>query len=56
MTQADLNRAVAAVTGETIETIAQQGFGLVEMPPLERDALVYDWDEQDARSFGEICD
>jgi hypothetical protein len=56
MTQADLNRAVAAATGETVETIARQGFGFIEMPPVERDALVFDWDEQDARLFGEICD
>jgi len=53
MNQADLNRAVAAATGEMVETIAQQGFGFIEVPQVERDPLVFDWDSQDARSFGE---
>jgi hypothetical protein len=56
MTQADLNRAVAAATGETVETIARQGFGFIEMPPMERDPLVFDWDDEDARLLGAICD
>jgi hypothetical protein len=56
MTQADLNRAVAAATGETVERIAHHGFGFIEMPPLERDPLVFDWDSQDARLLGAICD
>jgi len=56
MTQADLNRAVAAATGETVKMIARQGFGFVEMPPLERDPLVFDWDDEDARLLAAICD
>ena len=56
MTQADLNRAVATATGETVETIAHQGFGFIEMPPMERDPLVFDWDDQDARLLGSTFD
>jgi hypothetical protein len=56
MTQADLNRAVAAATGETVQRIAREGFGFIEMPPLERDPLAYDWDDEDARLLGAICD
>lgn len=41
MTQSQLNRAVARVTGEAVRTIRRQGFSFVPMPsddlPLERD-------------------
>jgi hypothetical protein len=50
MTQADLNRAVAAATGETVELISRQGFGFIEA--ADREPLVYDWDDQDARLLG----
>jgi hypothetical protein len=56
MTQADLNRAVAAATGETVETIARHGIEFIEMPPLERVPLVYDWDDEDARLLGATFD
>ena len=56
MTQADLNRAVAVATGETVETIARQGFGFVEAPPVDRDPLVFDWDDEDARLLGATFD
>ena len=56
MTQADLNRAVAAATGETVEMISRHGFGYIESPPLERDPLVFDWDDQDARLLGTTFD
>jgi len=56
MTQAELNRAVAGATGESVETITRRGFSFVEVPPRERDPLAYDWDEQDARQLGAICD
>ena len=56
MTQADLNRAVAAATGEAVETIARQGFGIIDMPLMERDPLVFDWDDQDARLLGTVFD
>jgi hypothetical protein len=50
MTQADLNRAVAEITGETVELISRQGFGFVEAP--DREPLVFDWDDADARLLG----
>jgi len=56
MTQAELNRAVTHATGETVETIARHGFGYVAAPPLDRDPLVFDWDDEDARLLGAICD
>ena len=52
MTQPDLNRAVAAATGETVETISHHGFAFVEAPPVNRDPQVYDWDDEDARLLG----
>lgn len=65
MNQADLNRAVAQVTGESISTIKRLGFLLAEPSDcLDREAdeqspHVIDWDEleaqramQDTRSRG----
>jgi len=49
MTQADLNRAVAAATGETVGTIAEMGFVPLTATPVEREPLVVDWDELDVR-------
>ena len=48
MTQADLNRAVAAATGETVRTIAEMGFVPLTAAPIEREPLVVNWDELDA--------
>ena len=45
MTQRDLDRQVARATGETVSTIRNMGFGLVEMPDPE--PLIVDWDELD---------
>ena len=56
MTQADLNRAVADATGETVESIARQGFSLIEVPPIEREPLIFDWDCEDARLLGATFD
>ena len=56
MTQADLNRAVAAATGETVETIDHQGFGFIEMPQQQREPLIFDWDDEDARLLGATFD
>ena len=52
MTQQELNRAVAAVTGEAVGTIAGMGFvpltrGPIEVEP-DREPLVVDWDEAEA--------
>ena len=45
MTQNDLNRAVAAATGETVKTIAEMGFVPLSGIPIEREPLVVDWDQ-----------
>ena len=45
MTQADLNRAVAKATGESVREIARRGFGLLTPDPVEAEPLVADWDE-----------
>ena len=49
MTQAELNRAVARATGETVSTIAAMGFVPLTHIPIEREPLVVDWDELDAQ-------
>ncbi len=49
MTQAELNRAVARATGETVKTIAEMGFVPLTPTPIEREPLVVDWDALDAR-------
>jgi len=47
MTQAELNRAVAAATGETVRTVAEMGFVPLTEGPVEREPLTADWDEVD---------
>ncbi len=51
MTQAELDRAVAAKTGESVDTISQRGFVLLTPSPIEREPdwepLTMDWDEVD---------
>lgn len=52
MQQADLNRAVARATGETVSTIKQLGFSFEEIDELDGDPtvpLVMDWDAYDAQ-------
>ena len=39
-----------------VEMISRHGFGYIESPPLERDPLVFDWDDQDARLLGTTFD
>lgn len=50
MTQAELNREVASVTGESMGTIRDIGFVPLNHIPYERDRepLVVDWDDLDA--------
>ena len=50
MTQAELDRAVAEATGESVRTIVRHGFVLLTAGPVEREPLVIDWDELDAGS------
>ena len=45
MSQADLERELAAETGESISTIRRHGFQFVEVPDLK--PLVVDWDQLD---------
>jgi histidyl-tRNA synthetase len=56
MTQPDLNRAVAVITGDFVSVIDEHGFGFVEVPVIERDPLFYDGDDADARAFGSTFD
>jgi hypothetical protein len=48
MTQAELDRAVAEATGESVHTISRRGFVLLTPDPIDREPLVTDWDELDA--------
>ena len=58
MKQADLNRAVARATGESISTIKRLGF-LIDDPdhidPLDPGPAVVDWDELQARRVEPFC-
>jgi uroporphyrinogen-III synthase len=56
MTQADLNRVVAAATGETVDLISRQGFEFIEVPAIDRDPMIWDWDDADARLLGTTFD
>lgn len=50
MTQNDINRAVASVTGETVSEIARRGFVLDrESFQDEPEEFTIDWDAQEAR-------
>jgi len=55
MTQSDLNRELARITGESLSTIRRHGFSVIEsIPSQEFDPepnilpiQIVDWDEQD---------
>ena len=55
MTQNQLNREVANATGESIRTVAQRGFGILQLTPTptqdeqDREPLVVDWEELESR-------
>ena len=58
MTQNELNRAVANVTGESVRTIAHLGFGIADPEQVDFDLEPYgcdpeskalDWDALDAQ-------
>ncbi len=56
MTQAELNRAVAEATGETVTTIRELGFSLADPDevfhdpqPCDLDVEAIDWDAYDAQ-------
>ncbi len=48
MTQAELNRAVARATGETVSTVASHGFVPLTPVPYEREPQTLDWDDHEA--------
>ena len=62
MKQAELNRAVARATGESIATVKRLGF-LIDDPsagsdhfgPLDPGPSVVDWDELQARRVEPFC-
>ena len=45
MTQAELNRAVARATGESISLISSMGFVPLAGAPREREPRIVDWDK-----------
>ena len=47
MTQAELDRAVASATGESVSAIAQMGFVTLTSIPVDREPMVVDWDQLD---------
>ncbi len=47
MTQRDLNRAVASVTGESVDTIERMGFSPVTERMDDNAPQMMDWDEAD---------
>ena len=56
MTQSELNRAVAAATGETVFTISELGFSIADPDsvafdpePSEIEDQIVDWDALDAQ-------
>ena len=54
MTQAQLNRAVASATGETISEIRRMGFGIadpeaVAFDPAPEEGRYVDWDAVDGQ-------
>ena len=56
MTQAEINRAVAQATGETVCTISELGFSIADpdlvdydSEPFDIEDLIVDWDEADCR-------
>ncbi|HEV2968431.1 MAG TPA: hypothetical protein VGY55_00490 [Pirellulales bacterium] len=50
MTQAQLEREISRATGESVTTIRNLGFSLIEPPELE--PLTIDWDELEAARVG----
>lgn len=47
MTQRDLNRAVASVTGESVDTIERMGFSPLTETMDDLAPQMMDWDEAD---------
>lgn len=56
MRQNQLNREVAALTGETVREIARRGFVPLSSLPVEREPedLILDWDNLEARRYAAL--
>jgi hypothetical protein len=50
MTQAELDRELSRMTGESVGTIRSLGFSLIEPPDIE--PLTVDWDALEADRIG----
>jgi hypothetical protein len=46
MTQADVNRAVAAATGESVRTVSQRGFSIADPTVVDHDPEPHDFDPE----------
>jgi hypothetical protein len=62
MTQSELNRAVAAATGESICTVSHLGFTIADPDavdydpePCDVEGLIVDWDALDARRTSSLA-
>lgn len=57
MTQHQLNRQIAAVTGESIRKIARMGFHPLWIKPLDPDPedLIVDWDDLERQRNVALC-
>ena len=51
MTQAQLDRAVARATGESLRTINAMGFVPLASNAVEHEPQIVDWDELDAHRY-----
>lgn len=57
MTQAQLDRSVAAATGESRRTVRQRGFSLADPPPYDPDPYpqYVDWDDLAEVRYAELA-
>lgn len=51
MTQAQLDRAVARATGESLHTVNAMGFGPLAGNSVEQEPQTVDWDELDTQRY-----
>jgi hypothetical protein len=46
MTQSEVNRAVAAATGESVRTVSQRGFSIADPAVVDHDPEPYNFDPE----------
>ena len=56
MTQAEMNRAVAHATGETVRTIAELGFGIADQDVVDHNPEPYGFDPGSRGLDGDALD